>query len=194
VVPGTVTDGPAWVAMVRELRDTFGTDGVATQLGDALEWSFEPPMGGESTRVEVTPEPHGTRIRIARSKLTAARMGASMGAMFGVSGLALGALLFGFVGFDLAGLAFMLVLWVIGAAIAGLNIPMHRAAVRRDREQFNRLMDRLELIVLKTNAPSAQATTAEASEATSRLTPDVSALDDAPPAEAVNGTRERTRS
>lgn len=192
VVPGPVTDGPVWAALVRELRTTFGADGVATQLGNALEWSFEPPMGGESTRVDVTPEPHGTRIRITRSKLSTARMGAMLGGMFGVSGLVLGALILGIKGFDLAGLAFMLALWVVGAAIAGLNIPVHRAAVRREQEQFDRLMDRLELIVLKANTPPAQTTAAQAPEP-NRLAQDVSALD-APPTETVNGTRERARS
>jgi predicted lipid-binding transport protein (Tim44 family) len=140
----------------------------------------------------VTPEPHGTRIRITRSKLSTARMGAMLGGMFGVSGLVLGALILGIKGFDLAGLAFMLALWVVGAAIAGLNIPVHRAAVRREQEQFDRLMDRLELIVLKANTPPAQ-TAAQAPEANNRFTQDVSAFD-APPAETVNGTRERARS
>ncbi len=149
VVPGTITDGPVWAAMVRELRDTFGTGGVATQIGDSLEWSFSPPMGGASTRVTVTPEPHGTRIRITRSKLSSARMGAVIGGTFGISGLAVGGLIFTFKGFDVVGLAFMVVLMAVGAAFMGLSIPVYRSAVRREQEQFDALMDRLELIALK---------------------------------------------
>jgi len=149
VVPGTITDGPVWAAMVRELRDTFGTGGVATQIGDSLEWSFSPPMGGASTRVTVTPEPHGTRIRITRSKLSSARMGAVIGGTFSISGLAVGGLIFTFKGFDVVGLAFMVVLMAVGAAFMGLSIPVYRSAVRREQEQFDALMDRLELIALK---------------------------------------------
>ena len=193
VVPGAITDGPMWAAMVRELRDTFDTDGIATQLGGTLEWSFTPPMGGESTRVEVTPEPHGTRIRITRSKTQAARMGASMGGMLGFSGFFVGAMIFAVTGFSFVGLAFMLMLIAAGAAVAGLNIPMYRAAVRREQKQFDTLMNRLELIALKADAQSARVST-EATEANGHLMDDTKDLDAPAVTESVNGTRERMRS
>jgi len=166
VVPGTVTDGPVWAAMVRELRDTFDTDGVAAQLGNTLEWSFEPPTGGESTRVEVTPEPHGTRIRITRSKTSAARLGPMAAGTLGVSGLLLGGLIFAIKGFDVAGLVLMVMLIAVGLSLAALNIPLYRATVRRDQHTLDHLVDRLELIALKgmparQTASSESATSAE---------------------------------
>ena len=193
VVPGAITDGPVWAAMVQELRDTFGTGGVATQIGDTLEWSFEPPMGGASTRVTATPEPHGTRIRITRSKLSSARLGAVMGGTFGISGLAVGGLIFTFKGFDVVGLLFMVVLMALGAAIMGLSIPMYRAAVRREQEQFDALMDRLELIALKANAQSAQPE-AQTSESNGRLVSGADELGAPPVAESAGTMQERTRS
>jgi hypothetical protein len=192
VVPGTITDGPVWVAMVRELRDTFDTDGVATQLGDALEWSFEPPMGGESTRVDVTPEPHGTRIRITRSKTQAARMGAMMGGMLGGCGVFVGALIFAIKGFDVAGLALMLMLLAAGAALTGLNIPLYRRTIRREQRAFDSLIDRLELIALKSNVQSAQSE-AHTLEADRVSMEDVESRN-ASVSESVNGTRNPTRS
>ena len=190
VVPGTITDGPVWAAMVHELRDTFGTDGVATQLGDALEWSFELPMGGESTRVDVTPEPHGMRIRITRSKTQAARMGASMGGMLGFSGFFAGAMIFAVTGFSFVGLAFMLMLMAAGAAVAGLTIPLYRRTVRREQREFDRLVDRLELIALKANV---QRSEAQAVETSGPLIEGVENLDMAA-SNSINGTRKQTRS
>ena len=192
VVPGTITDGPVWMAMVRELRDTFGTDGVATQLGDALEWSFEPPMGGESTRVDVTPEPHGTRIRITRSKTQAARTGAMMGGTLGICGVFVGAAIFTINGFDLVGLAFMLMIVALGAAVAGTSIPLYRRTVRREQRAFDSLIDRLELIALKANAQSTQSE-AHTLEADRVSMEDVESRN-ASVSESVNGTRNPTRS
>ena len=194
VVPGAITDGPVWAAMVRELRDTFGTGGVATQIGDTLEWSFKPPMGGASTRVTVTPEPHGTRIRITRSKLSSARLGAVIGGTFGISGLVVGGLIFAFKGFDVVGLLFMVVLMALGAATMGLNIPMYRAAVRREQEQFDALMDRLELIALKANAQQSAQPEAQTSEANGRLVNGADELGAPPVAESTGTVQERARS
>jgi hypothetical protein len=192
VVPGSITDGPVWVAMVRELRDTFGTDGVATQLGGALEWSFEPQVGGDSTRVDVTPEPHGTRIRLTRSKTQAARMGTQMGGTLGICGLFVGAAIFTINGFDLVGLAFMLMIMALGAALTGLSVPLYRRTVRREQRAFDRLVDRLELIALKANAQSAQSE-AHTLEADRESVEGVANLDTTAPA-SVNGTRKQTRS
>lgn len=191
VVPGIVTDGPAWAAMVRELRDTFGTDGVATQLDDTLEWSFEPQVGGDSTRVDVTPEPHGTRICITRSKTQAARMGALMGGTLGVCGFCTGALIFAINGFDLVALAFMLMIVALGAALTGISIPLYRRTVRREQRAFDRLIDRLELIALKANAHPVQpeAHTLD----TDQEVMEVGANLDAAASKSVRRTRTQTR-
>ena len=193
VVPGAITDGPVWAAMVRDLRDTFGTGGVATQIGDTLEWSSEPPTGGASTRVTVTPEPHGTRIRITRSKVSAAQFGGMMGGTVGISGLAAGGLIFAVNGFNVAGLLFTVAVMAVGAAIMGLSIPVYRAAVRREQEQFDALMDRLELIALKANAQSAQPE-AQTPESNGRPVNGADELGAPPVAESAGTVQERARS
>lgn len=191
VVPGTRPDGAVWAAMVRELRDTFGTDGVATQLGDTLEWSYTPPMGGESTRVTVTPERYGTRIRITRSKVAAAQLGGILGGTLGISGLVVGGLILAIKGFDVVGLLFMVVLMAVGAAFMGLNIPVYRAAVRREQEQFDALMDRLELVALKGQSPGFQAASSGVRQGARRL--DTASLDAGPPDGKQDAARTRDR-
>ena len=191
VVPAPITDGPVWAAMVRELRDTFGTDGVATQLGGALEWSFEPQIGGDSTRVDVTPEPHGTRICITRSKTQAARTGAQMGGTLGICGFFVGAAIFTINGFDLVALAFMLMIVALGAAVTGISIPLYRRTVRREQRTLDRLVDRLELIALKANAQPVQleAHTPDADQEAM----EVGANLDAAASKSVRRTRKQTR-
>jgi hypothetical protein len=174
VVPGTITDGPVWASIVHELRSTFDTDGVATQLANTLEWSFM-TQSGESTRVTVAPGPHGTRIRVVQSMRNAAQVGPSLGGSFGVMGLILGTLVaIGDVEPTITGLAVILV--VLSLVCIGAGIPVYRAYAQRQQRRLDGLMDRLELIALK-EAPrsSSTATSAHSSSAAS-----------SPPGETVN--------
>ena len=148
VIPGTITDGPVWAAIVRELRSTFDADGIATQLDNTLEWSFDQAQGTESTRVTATPEPYGTRIRVTQSMRELAQVGPILGGSFGLTGLIIGVTL-ATGDFD-ADVAVVMAMFVaLGLLFLGAGIPLYRAYARRRQRRLDSLMDRLELIALK---------------------------------------------
>jgi hypothetical protein len=190
VVPGTITDGPVWAAIVRELRSTFDADGVATQLANTLEWSFE-THSGESTRVTVTPEQHGTRIRVVKSMRSTAQVGSVLGGSFGLTGLILGTLVaVGDFEPGITGLAMMFV--ALSLLCIGAGIPLYRAYARRKQHELDSLMDRLELIALKeAPRPTTVATSAPSSAANLEL--DETLVDDASTEAASNRSSDRQR-
>lgn len=158
VMPGTITDGPVWAAIVRELRNAFDADGIATQLDNTLEWSFNRAQGTESTRVTATPEQHGTRIRITQSMRELAQVGPMMGGGFGLVGLAIGATLaLGGGQPDVVGP--MVVFMALSVLFLGAGIPLFRAYARRQQHRLDAIMDRLELTALKAMPSSNRATT-----------------------------------
>lgn len=190
VVPGLITDGPVWAAIVRELRSTFDTDGVATQLANTLEWT----QGGESTRVTVTPEQHGTRLRVVQSLRNAAQVGPTLGGSFGLTGLILGTLVaIGDFEPTITGLAVMFA--VLGLICIGAGIPLYRAYARRQQRRLDGLMDRLELIALK-EAPRSHSTVASTPSSSAAGPPLGETVDDnASSGEAPSRSdRQRTRS
>lgn len=198
VVPGTITDGPVWAAIVRELRNTFDADGIATQLADTMEWSFDQAQGTESTRVTVTPESYGTRIRITQSMRELAQVGPILGGSFGLTGLIIGTLLaMGNFDPEVAGITILFV--VLSLLCIGAGIPLYRAYARRRQRRLDSLMDRLELIALKEMPPASDtATTApgthESATSGERLGEMSASSEDVPDKHRASPSRSQTRS
>ena len=186
VVPGTITDGPVWAAMVRELRDAFADDGTATQLDTTLEWSTN--KNGRSIRVTATPEAYGTRIRIGQSTKDSAQVIAILTGTFLSASLLLGSL-FAMGSFD----SDVLMLPVIFAAAAllcfGVGTPLYRSHLRRQQQTFDGVMDRLELIALKANATSTDKPKLDAS-----VMDEANEIADSAETGSARTARERTRS
>jgi hypothetical protein len=153
VIPGEVTD-QLWEQIVDELRRTFGHSGQAGQIGRIREWSFTETGSPGPVHVEVRPEGEQTRMVLTQS--LAAHRKAALTATPTIAALGI---LMPFVALAAGGLAqwpVMLLIFLVHFLIAsGVAVGTHRAANvqhRRQRERFEKVLDRVDLLALRGGA------------------------------------------
>lgn len=183
IVPGTLDDD-TWASMVSAMRTEFDAVGMSGELGRTREWTHISGgnKNGVTTRVSAEPTADGTRVTISRSVRDAV-MGFSIAG--GVQ------LLMSVLFFALALASVETELWIPGLIMflfgavfsAGTQIGTRFWAKARS-EQFDRLLDRLEL-VSRSSASMPAPSAADRSPATVRPALDLDALGDAPDAVAA---------
>lgn len=144
VVPGTLTDRE-WERIVEGVRAEFRVPGITNAFGDVREWwSSSLSMTG-GVRLRIEPGDDGTEVTLRRSnahmsQLTHA-LGWTFGGMAGVFAtiVALGAL-------EPGAIAAPILFGAVSAAtFVGARL-LSRAAARKERGRFARILDRIELI------------------------------------------------
>lgn len=175
VIRGHVTDNE-WERMVVELRGIFGRDGIAGEIGRVREWTATSSIGkfDRPTKVTLTPRGDDTLVTIKQEMRSQAKV------------FSIGAGLYLFVAFAI-GLASVLgtgaadnppigvaLLFLLVAALvfSGAQIGT-RIYASRQREKFDRALDRIELV-----AREAQPEVLEREFSRPRI--DLDALPDAP--------------
>lgn len=140
-----VTDN-AWGRIVEDLRTTFGTAGVLTEIGETREWTAGHREGRDGVRLTVRPGPDGRSELVVRHSLDANVQslkligGVGLVALITVFGAALASGDSGFLAFSLA--VSLLVMVVLAIPTWGLR----RSAQNAERE-FAPLLDRAERFV-----------------------------------------------
>ena len=188
IVPGTLTDD-AWAEMVAAARAEFGQAGMAGQIGRFREWTAVSggTKNGITTRLAAEPVPGGFRVTLSQSVrdmvfgfTIAAAIQALMTVVFAVVTISSGDPEFWIPTVIMA--AFVLLFG--GGTQVGTRL-WHR----RRTEQFDRLLDRFELIARAASDPQRAAPAAAPSAAASRL--DLDALPDT--ADATDAARSNHR-
>lgn len=189
VLPGPASDD-AWEAMVAELRRSLNKPGVAGQVGRTREWTTMSSGGRHpDVPISVTLRPEGaqTRLTILQSWEEYTRIPLIIGGVTSFMTLLLGVI------FALWGDPEALVVPAFFAAVAlllfAVGPPALRAMARRQEAKFERVLDRLENVALKT-APGEAAAPAALGEAAPRLGLDA----EEPEPKAAPTRRTRTRS
>ncbi|MEL6614120.1 MAG: hypothetical protein AAFQ43_00195 [Bacteroidota bacterium] len=196
VIPGPLTD-EAWAAMVEAAREQIGQPGMAGQIGRLREWTAISggTKNGVITRLSAEPTEAGVRIMISQSVRESVKG-------FGIASIITGVMSLVFGGMALAGVdaelwvAFGIMLAMATAFSVGSQVGS-RIWAKLKTDQFDALMDRLDLIARSAHANPALQTASGATEALNaapeaRL--DLDALGDAPTGDAMPSSRSRTRS
>lgn len=187
VLPTPVAD-EAWEHIVPELRRIFKKDGISGEVGRIREWTLPPAQGRSDRPVRVTlsPEGDGTRAEISQG-MRGATLGLTIGSGIYVFVAALIGVLsiFGTPGEPPLGVALMFLVFAATMfAAAQFGTRVH---AKRQRERFERALDRIELITR--DATAAPATP----EAEFRPTLDLDTLPEAPEAARNAPSSWRTR-
>jgi len=146
-------DGPvadeAWARIVHEMRKANRDDGIAGQLGRTREWTTLPSSNGAKTtrtRIALEPDGDGPRVVLHRSVRDMAK-----GFTIGGSVTAFQALIFTAIALFAASEPGMwipaLFLLTLSTFFLGGTQVGARIWARRQEEQFERMLDRIELIV-----------------------------------------------
>lgn len=184
VLPVEVDDD-GWARIVTELRRTFDSPGVPTDLGRTREWSSTTVGHGVPIHVSLTPGEGTTTVTVEQSIARQARgaewmVPLSVGPAVILAGLLQG---FGATGPEVWSLPAFLGL--IMAAIMGVLWLTWRNWERKTGQQFERAMDRVEIAARDASASGQRS-------ADSRETPRLS-LDDLPEADIADPSRTRSR-
>ena len=151
VIRGHVTDDE-WERMVVELRGIFGRDGIAGEIGRVREWTAASSVGksDRATKVTLTPEGDDTLVTIEREMRSQAKVFSIGAGLYLVVALAIGLVSVLATGGDKPpiGVAIMF-LMMAGVFFGGAQIGT-RVHARRQREKFDRALDRIELIARET--------------------------------------------
>ena len=152
VLPGPLSDD-AWGRIIEDLRDTYRATGVATDIGEAREWTTS-TYGRDGLRFTARPTDVGTELTLELDQRTGQKayrwVGiafAALTAAFAVAALVLGdpeAWLF------VSGTGLCL-----GGAVA-LPLLMSRGQVRHAERTFGPMLDRAELGAHRDAAPGAE--------------------------------------
>ena len=202
VLPVAVDDD-AWARIVALLRQEYGGPGVPTEMGRQREWTSGVASGGTPVHVVLAPGEAGTTVTVEQTVAGQSR-GAGWflpGAVVPTAALAALVHLTGKAGPEIYGLP-LLIAAVTGVVLLGLW-AMWRGWARRTERQFERVLDRVEILARDAaqasgaQASGAQASGAQASgaaappEGAARL--DLGALPD-PASDDAARTRARERS
>lgn len=136
-----------WERIVHELRDIFGRDGIAGEIGKVREWTVSPGIGKSDRPVKVTVKPEGDETTvIVNQELKGQAMGFSIAA--GVYlGMALVMMLVDtFTGGDGPPIGVSLMFVGLAALFWGGAQVGTRIHAKRQRAKFERTLDRIELI------------------------------------------------
>lgn len=188
VVPGPLTDD-TWAAMVEALRQHTGQQGMAGQIGRLREWTGirHGTKNGIVTRLSAEPTEGGVRLMVTESVREIVK-GLSIGAVItALVGLfVLGEATLGASPDALVGVALM-ALMVVGFTLGAQG--WSRWWARERTEQFDALLDRLELV-----ARHAQPDAPDLADGDRQPLLDLDAGAEAPDEAEPRGTRERIRS
>lgn len=145
VVPGVLGDRE-WEQVVGALREEFRVPGVTSSFGDVREWWSSSLTTAGGVRLRLEPGETGTSISLHRSNRNLSDLYLTLGGTFG--GLA------AFAGFMVAVtgggnavFAGPIVFGTMAAIALGAGRLMSKWSVRKTRERFARLLDRIDLIV-----------------------------------------------
>lgn len=144
-LPGPVSDD-AWEAIVETLRRELNKPGVAGQVGRTREWTTIASGGRQpDAPVSVTLRPEGERTRLAvrQSWEEYSRVPLAMGAAFSFTALLLGGI-FAFI--EPSALFMPVAFAALGLLLFAAGPPAMRAFARKKEAEFERLLDRLELV------------------------------------------------
>lgn len=183
-VPADLSDD-AWAGIVRDLRDTFDTNGVAGEVGTTREWTSQVrSKNGGAVHFRFEPADDGTHVTVEQSWRGSAWAFTGVSGGYAFAALVLGTLMAaGQLG---DGDAFVPILFAAFAILmfGGSQIGMRLYANRQER-RFERALDQIEKI-MREDTTAATAKTQKAPEP--RL--DLDALPESLEAEP---TTERTR-
>lgn len=186
-LPGPVSDD-AWEAMVETLRRELNKPGVAGQIGRTREWTTMASGGRQpDAPVSVTLRPEGdrTRLVVTQSWEDYRRAPLIMGAAFSFMALLLGGI-FAFT--EPSALMIPVFFAALGLLAFSLGPPTLRAFARKKEAEFERILDRLDLVA-RDAAPQPEAPAASGQE--DRI--DLDSLPD-PADDSAPAARRRTRS
>lgn len=143
-----------WEQIVHELRNIFGRDGIAGELGRSREWTVTSRVGRFDRPVTVIPDEHGTLVTIDQ-EMKGQAIGLSIGTGVFYLAMALFILLmnlFTASGQPPLGIAFMF-LGMAGLFFGG-TLEGTRYYAMKQCTKFTRALDRIELITGRTQVDS----------------------------------------
>lgn len=205
VIPGPLTDD-MWAAMVDAARDQIDQPGIAGQIGRLREWTAISggTKNGIVTRLSAEPTETGVRIMISQSVRESIKAFTIASGIMGFLTLVFGVM--AVAGVDPELWAASLIMIVMALAFGAASQVGSRVWARLKADQFDALMDRLDLIARASGAEPTRAEPSRAAagempapnampqtpEATPRL--DLDALGDAPASDSGSSSRSRARS
>lgn len=150
LVPAELSDR-AWEAVVAELRRTYGRNGTISHFGPALEWHSGDDAERHPVTLRLTPVEAGVRVDLRRDVAALRREPVVLGGTFGaVTALISGLYLLGDFEPHIRILIAVLAVFTVVTGAGGW--AWVRWWERREEERFQRLGDRIELL-LRERAP-----------------------------------------
>jgi hypothetical protein len=194
VLPGPVSDD-VWARMVAELRRAFRDDGAAGQIGPVREWTAvgRGLRRDVATRLTVEPDGGRTRVTLRQSTREVARVLTLSGAI--TAAVAILCAVLAVLGVDPAETwAAAAITAVLAAAFLGGTRAGMRLWARRQEQQFDAVLDRIELVARGASPESAVAWAGpDALENPPAPRLDLDALPDAEPGASGAARRDRLR-
>ncbi|NNF58598.1 MAG: hypothetical protein HKN04_10180 [Rhodothermaceae bacterium] len=193
VLPTPVPD-ETWERIVLELRRMFKKDGISSEVGRIREWTVPSMQGSRDRQVKVTltPSADGTRVTIDQS-MRGAVLGFSISSGIYVLVAAFTGALSVFGPPSELPLGVPVMFLVFAATMFTAMQLWTRTHAKRQRERFERALDRIELIT-RDAAATASSDSTDTPEADSRSALDLDALPDTPEAARDASSSWRTRS